>query len=162
MNSVIGCLIKSLRSSAIFNPDVQVAPAYILWSDVDRQWEPVIPLLQVAVFPELMILFIWNIWDGLRDVFATLVNFHKFDYKNLETLIYTHLDDWIMRQTKDKDKGNGVRPLWLPPTSAKVAPAFSATNRTLPGPNTVAKTLNLRPGITYLKVIAPMIIILNY
>ena len=45
--------------------------------------------------------FIWHIWDGLRDGFAALVNYHKLDYKNLETLIYTYLGDWISRQKQD-------------------------------------------------------------
>lgn len=49
--------------------------------------------------------FIWHIWDGLRDGFAALVNYHKLDDKNLQTLIYTYLGDWINRQTKDKDSG---------------------------------------------------------
>ena len=31
--------------------------------------------------------FIWHIWDGLRDGFAALVNYHKLDAKLLETLI---------------------------------------------------------------------------
>lgn len=50
--------------------------------------------------------FIWHIWDGLRDGFAALVNYHKLDRKNLETLIYTYLGDWISRQKQDI--GNGV------------------------------------------------------
>lgn len=45
--------------------------------------------------------FIWHIWDGLRDGFAALVNYHKLDRKNLETLIYTYLGDWIKRQKQD-------------------------------------------------------------
>jgi len=45
--------------------------------------------------------FIWHIWDGLRDGFAALVNYHKLDRKNLETLIYTYLGDWISRQKQD-------------------------------------------------------------
>jgi hypothetical protein len=45
--------------------------------------------------------FIWHIWDGLRDGFAALVNYHKLDHKNLETLIYTYLGDWISRQKQD-------------------------------------------------------------
>ena len=45
--------------------------------------------------------FIWHIWDGLRDGFGALVNYHKLDYKNLETLIYTYLGDWISRQKQD-------------------------------------------------------------
>jgi len=50
--------------------------------------------------------FIWHIWDGLRDGFAALVNYHKLDAKLLETLIYTYLGDWISRQKQDI--GNGV------------------------------------------------------
>ncbi len=45
--------------------------------------------------------FIWHIWDGLRDGFAALVNYHKLDHKLLETLIYTYLGDWISRQKQD-------------------------------------------------------------
>lgn len=45
--------------------------------------------------------FIWHIWDGLRDGFAALVNYHKLDAKLLETLIYTYLGDWISRQKPD-------------------------------------------------------------
>ena len=45
--------------------------------------------------------FIWHIWDGLRDGFGALVNYHKFDAKLLETLIYTYLGDWITRQKQD-------------------------------------------------------------
>lgn len=42
--------------------------------------------------------FIWQIWDGLKDGFSALVNYHKLDRKNLETLIYTYLGDWIIKQ----------------------------------------------------------------
>jgi hypothetical protein len=45
--------------------------------------------------------FVWQIWDGLRDGFSVLVNYHKLDRKNLETLIYTYLGDWIRRQKDD-------------------------------------------------------------
>jgi hypothetical protein len=45
--------------------------------------------------------FIWHIWDGHRDGFAALVNYHKLDRKTLETLIYTYLGDWINRQKDD-------------------------------------------------------------
>ena len=45
--------------------------------------------------------FIWHIWDGLRDGFAALVNYHKLDAKLLESLIYTCLGDWISRQKQD-------------------------------------------------------------
>lgn len=49
--------------------------------------------------------FIWHIWDGLPDGFAALVNYHKLDRKNLETLIYTYLGDWISRQKQDQASG---------------------------------------------------------
>jgi hypothetical protein len=49
--------------------------------------------------------FIWHIWDGLRDGFAALVNYHKLDAKLLETLIYTYLGDWISRQKQDINNG---------------------------------------------------------
>jgi hypothetical protein len=49
--------------------------------------------------------FIWHIWDGLRDGFSALVNYHKLDAKLLETFIYTYLGDWISRQKQDIDSG---------------------------------------------------------
>jgi len=42
--------------------------------------------------------FIWQIWDGRRDGFSALVNYHKLDRRTLEKLIYTYLGDWITRQ----------------------------------------------------------------
>src|SRR3989339_812016 len=48
-------LLNAVREAAVFNPEVQMAPACILWPDRDRQWEAIIPLLQ-AELPELFIL----------------------------------------------------------------------------------------------------------
>ncbi|OHX35340.1 restriction endonuclease subunit M [Methylomonas sp. LWB] len=42
--------------------------------------------------------FIWHVWDGQKDGFAALVNYHKLDAKNLERLIHTYLGDWIRQQ----------------------------------------------------------------
>ena len=42
--------------------------------------------------------FIWHIWDGLKDGFSALVNYHKLDKAGLERLIYTYLGDWIRTQ----------------------------------------------------------------
>ena len=56
--------------------------------------------------------FIWHIWDGLPDGFSALVNYHQLDYKGLERLIYTYLDDWISTQIqleKDGDEGAEIR-----------------------------------------------------
>ena len=52
---VIEHLVKTLRNSAIFNPEVQVTPSCILWPDKDRQWEAVIPRLQ-SELAELLVL----------------------------------------------------------------------------------------------------------
>lgn len=48
-------ILKAVRDAAVFNPEVEVAPACILWPDRDRQWEAVVPRLQVEL-PELLIL----------------------------------------------------------------------------------------------------------
>lgn len=46
--------------------------------------------------------FIWHIWDGKKDGFAVLVNYHKLagpqGKKLLESLTYSYLGDWITRQ----------------------------------------------------------------
>lgn len=52
---VVEYLIKTLRDSAIFNPEVQVKPSCLLWPDKDRQWEAIIPRLQ-SELAELLVL----------------------------------------------------------------------------------------------------------
>jgi hypothetical protein len=42
--------------------------------------------------------FIWHIWDGRKDGFSCLVNYHKLDHQRLETLTYAYLQDWITAQ----------------------------------------------------------------
>jgi len=43
--------------------------------------------------------FLWHIWDGQRDGFSVLVNYHRLDRKVLEKLTYTYLgQDWVERQ----------------------------------------------------------------
>jgi len=49
--------------------------------------------------------FIWQIWDGRRDSFSALVNYHKLNRSNLEKLTYTFLGDWVARQKSAKDAG---------------------------------------------------------
>lgn len=42
--------------------------------------------------------FVWHIWDGLKDGFSALVNYHRMDRKMLEKLTYTYLGtDWMER-----------------------------------------------------------------
>ena len=52
---VLDHLVESIRISSSHNPDVQAAPACILWPDHDRQWEDAISLL-MAEMPELLML----------------------------------------------------------------------------------------------------------
>jgi hypothetical protein len=47
--------------------------------------------------------FILHIWDGRKDGFSALVNYHKLDKENLKKLIYTYLGDWL-RQCEAKKK----------------------------------------------------------
>ena len=42
--------------------------------------------------------FIWQVWDGRKDGFSALVNYHKLDHKLLEKLAYTYLGEWIKKQ----------------------------------------------------------------
>jgi len=49
--------------------------------------------------------FIWHIWDGRKDGFAALVNYHRFDAANLDKLIYTYLGDWIRTQRVAEEDG---------------------------------------------------------
>lgn len=55
--------------------------------------------------------FIWHIWDGRRDGFHVLVNYHRLAAPNgegrriLEKLIYSYLGDWIDRQRADQKVG---------------------------------------------------------
>jgi hypothetical protein len=55
--------------------------------------------------------FVWHVWDGRKDGFHALVNYHKLaapngeGRKTLEKLIYTTLGDWITRQRADVTAG---------------------------------------------------------
>jgi len=42
--------------------------------------------------------FVWHVWDGLKDGFGALVNYHRLDARTLERLIHTYLGDWISQQ----------------------------------------------------------------
>ncbi len=47
--------------------------------------------------------FIWHIWDGRKDGFSALVNYHKLTHANLEKLTFAYLGDWIRRQQSAVD-----------------------------------------------------------
>lgn len=42
--------------------------------------------------------FVWQIWDGRKDGFSALVNYHRLDRPTLEKVTYSYLGDWIERQ----------------------------------------------------------------
>ena len=45
--------------------------------------------------------FLWHIWDGRKDGFSVLVNYHKLDHAMLQKLTYTYLGNWIHDQNSD-------------------------------------------------------------
>lgn len=55
--------------------------------------------------------FVWQVWDGLKNGFSALVNYHRLAAPHgearrmLEKLIYTYLGDWIDRQRADQRSG---------------------------------------------------------
>jgi hypothetical protein len=49
--------------------------------------------------------FVWHIWDGRKDGFSALVNYHKLDAARLDKLIFTYLGDWIRFQTARRNQG---------------------------------------------------------
>lgn len=56
--------------------------------------------------------FIWHVWDGLKNGFSALVNYHKLTHANLEKLTYSYLGDWIRRQqdaVKAEESGADAR-----------------------------------------------------
>ena len=42
--------------------------------------------------------FIWHLWDGRKDGFHALVNYHRLDNAALQKLTYSYLGDWIRQQ----------------------------------------------------------------
>ncbi len=56
--------------------------------------------------------FIWHIWDGRKDGFACLANYHKLDHALLETLTYSYVQDWLSAQaaaSKSSQTGADLR-----------------------------------------------------
>jgi hypothetical protein len=49
--------------------------------------------------------FLWHVWDGRRDGFSAVVNYHSLDHKTLEKLTYTTLGAWLERQTHEVTAG---------------------------------------------------------
>ncbi|MBI3964485.1 MAG: N-6 DNA methylase [Chloroflexi bacterium] len=49
--------------------------------------------------------FVWHVWDGRRDGFSALVNYHQLDGRRLDKLVYTYLGAWIQVQRAERDAG---------------------------------------------------------
>jgi hypothetical protein len=49
--------------------------------------------------------FLWHIWDGRKDGFSAIVNYHRLDHRTLEKLTFTVLGAWIERQKYEADAG---------------------------------------------------------
>jgi N-6 DNA Methylase len=53
--------------------------------------------------------FLWHIWDGRKDGFSALVNYHKLTHKLMENLAYSYLGDWITAQSRSDKLGADLR-----------------------------------------------------
>ena len=49
--------------------------------------------------------FIWHVWDGHREGFSALVNYHKLNHERLKSLTYSYLGDWIRTQEVEAKAG---------------------------------------------------------
>jgi hypothetical protein len=81
-----------------------------------RDWDSLEDWLRDGFFEEHCRIFhqrpfVWHIWDGRKDGFHALVNYHKLAGPNgegrqtLEKLIYTYLGRWIERQQDEVKAG---------------------------------------------------------
>ena len=54
MPTVINQWVEAVRQASVYNPNTQVEPAVVLWTDKERQWQSVINKIQAFV-PELIV-----------------------------------------------------------------------------------------------------------
>ncbi len=57
--------------------------------------------------------FIWQVWDGRKDGFCALLNYHKLGKQGLEKLTYKTLQWWIDRQRAEAEAGKSGAPVRL-------------------------------------------------
>jgi hypothetical protein len=87
-----------------------------LLADVDAAGETLDDWLRDSFFEQHVKLFhqrpfVWHIWDGLRDGFHCLVNYHRLagpdgqGRRTLEKIAYEYLGDWITRQKAQQAAG---------------------------------------------------------
>jgi hypothetical protein len=74
--------------------------------------------------------FVWHVWDGRKDGFHALVNYHRLagpdgeGRRTLEALTYSYLGDWIARQQAEQRRPG-------PPVPARAHPRRRAPLRPL-------------------------------
>lgn len=49
--------------------------------------------------------FLWHIWDGRKDGYSAVVNYHRLDHRTLEKLTFASLGAWIERQKHENAAG---------------------------------------------------------
>lgn len=50
--------------------------------------------------------FLWHVWDGRKDGFSAVINYHMLDQRTLEKLTFTSLGAWIERQKHEAAAGH--------------------------------------------------------
>ena len=104
--------LNALLSSA-FGVDWSAAKLVSLLADADCAGKSLDGWLRDGFFEQHCALFqqrpfVWHIWDGRRDGFHALVNYHRLaaphgeGRRTLEKLIYSYLGDWIDHQRADQ------------------------------------------------------------
>ena len=96
--------------AAAFEPEWSMEKQRALLKDVGFHSKTISTWLKDGFFSQHCRLFrnrpfIWHIWDGRKDGFSALVNYHKLDHAKLERLIYTYLGDWINTQRAEQEQG---------------------------------------------------------
>jgi hypothetical protein len=87
-----------------------------LLADVDAAGKSLDDWLRDGFFEQHVALFhqrpfVWHVWDGLRDGFHALVNYHRLagpdgqGSRTLQKLTFEYLGDWIARQKAAYDRG---------------------------------------------------------
>ncbi|MBM4013144.1 MAG: hypothetical protein FJ286_17580 [Planctomycetes bacterium] len=99
-----------------YGPDWSADLRDKLLADVEAAGETLDDWLRDSFFAQHLKLFhqrpfVWHIWDGLRDGFHVLVNYHRLagpageGRRTLEKIAYEYLGDWITRQKAQQAAG---------------------------------------------------------
>lgn len=107
--------LLSLLADA-YGPDWSADLRDKLLADVDAAGDTLDDWLRDSFFEQHLKLFhqrpfVWHIWDGLRDGFHCLVNYHRLagadgqGRRTLEKIAYEYLGDWITRQKAQQTAG---------------------------------------------------------